>query len=33
VGTLDEVARFGVFLSSERNGYMTGETIVMDGGL
>ena len=33
VGTLDEVARFGVFLASERNGYMTGETIVMDGGL
>jgi NAD(P)-dependent dehydrogenase (short-subunit alcohol dehydrogenase family) len=31
VGTLDEVARFAAFLASDRNGYMTGETIVMDG--
>ncbi len=33
VGTLDEVARFAAFLVSERNSYMNGETILMDGGL
>ncbi len=33
VGRLDEVARFAAFLVSDRNSYMTGQTIVMDGGL
>jgi 3-oxoacyl-[acyl-carrier protein] reductase len=33
LGTLEEVARFAAFLVSERNSYMNGETIVMDGGL
>lgn len=33
VGTLDEVARFAAFLVSDQNSYMTGETILMDGGL
>jgi NAD(P)-dependent dehydrogenase (short-subunit alcohol dehydrogenase family) len=33
VGRLDEVARFATFLISDRNSYMTGQTIVMDGGL
>lgn len=33
VGTFDEVARFAVFLVSDVNTYMTGETIVMDGGV
>ena len=33
VGTLEEVARFATFLVSERNSYMNGETILMDGGL
>jgi NAD(P)-dependent dehydrogenase (short-subunit alcohol dehydrogenase family) len=33
VGTLEEVARFAAFLISDRNTYMNGETIVMDGGL
>lgn len=33
VGTFDEVARFAAFLVSARNSYMTGETLVMDGGL
>jgi NAD(P)-dependent dehydrogenase (short-subunit alcohol dehydrogenase family) len=33
VGTLDEVARFAAFLVSDGNSYMTGETIVMDGGV
>jgi 3-oxoacyl-[acyl-carrier protein] reductase len=33
VGTLDEVARFAAFLVSDRNSYMNGETILMDGGL
>lgn len=31
LGTLDEVARFAAFLVSDPNGYMTGETVVMDG--
>jgi NAD(P)-dependent dehydrogenase (short-subunit alcohol dehydrogenase family) len=33
VGTFDEVARFAAFLVSDRNTYMTGETILMDGGV
>ncbi len=33
VGTLDEVARFAAFLVSDANSYMTGETVLMDGGL
>jgi len=33
VGTFDEVARFAAFLVSDTNSYMTGETVVMDGGL
>ena len=33
LGTLDEVAKFAAFLVSERNSYMNGETILMDGGL
>jgi 3-oxoacyl-[acyl-carrier protein] reductase len=33
LGSLDEVARFAAFLVSERNSYMNGETILMDGGL
>ena len=33
VGTLTEVAKFAAFLVSDRNSYMNGETILMDGGL
>jgi NAD(P)-dependent dehydrogenase (short-subunit alcohol dehydrogenase family) len=33
VGKLDEVAKFAAFLVSDKNSYMSGETIVMDGGL
>ena len=33
VGTFDEVARFAAFLVSDANSYLTGETIVMDGGV
>jgi len=33
VGTLAEVAELAAFLVSDRNGYMTGETVVMDGGV
>lgn len=33
VGHLDEVARFAAFLLSARSSYVSGETIVMDGGL
>lgn len=33
VGTLAEVAEFAVFLMSAHNSYMTGEVVVMDGGL
>ena len=33
VGTLEEVARFAAFLVSDANTYMSGETVVMDGGL
>jgi NAD(P)-dependent dehydrogenase (short-subunit alcohol dehydrogenase family) len=31
-GTLEEVARCAAFLISDRNSYMNGETVVMDGG-
>lgn len=33
LGELDEVARFAAFLASDENSFMTGETVVMDGGL
>ena len=33
LGRFDEVAQFAVFLISGDNGFMTGETIVIDGGL
>lgn len=33
LGRLDEVACFATFLVSEANGYMSGETIVIDGGV
>jgi NAD(P)-dependent dehydrogenase (short-subunit alcohol dehydrogenase family) len=33
VGTLDEVARLAAFLASDANGYMSGETVVIDGGV
>jgi 3-oxoacyl-[acyl-carrier protein] reductase len=33
VGTFDEVAHFAAFLVSDANTYMSGETVVMDGGL
>lgn len=33
VGTFDEVARFAAFLVSDHNSYMSGETILMDGGV
>ena len=33
VGTLEEVAAFAAFLVSDANSYMTGETVVMDGGV
>ncbi len=33
LGRFDEVARFAAFLVSERNSYMNGEVIVMDGAL
>ncbi len=33
VGSFEEVARFAAFLVSDANSYMTGETIVMDGGI
>lgn len=33
VGTLEEAARFAAFLVSERNTYMSGATVIMDGGV
>jgi NAD(P)-dependent dehydrogenase (short-subunit alcohol dehydrogenase family) len=33
VGCFEEVARFAAFLVSDANSYMTGETVVMDGGV
>jgi 3-oxoacyl-[acyl-carrier protein] reductase len=33
LGALDEVARFASFLVSDSNGYMSGETVVIDGGI
>lgn len=33
VGTFDEVAELAAFMVSDKNGYMTGETILMDGGV
>ncbi len=33
VGCFDEVARFAAFLASDSNSYMTGETVLMDGGV
>jgi NAD(P)-dependent dehydrogenase (short-subunit alcohol dehydrogenase family) len=33
LGELDEVARFAAFLVSDANSYMSGETVVIDGGL
>jgi NAD(P)-dependent dehydrogenase (short-subunit alcohol dehydrogenase family) len=33
VGTFAEVADFAAFLVSDRNSYMNGETVLMDGGL
>jgi 3-oxoacyl-[acyl-carrier protein] reductase len=33
VGTFDEVAKLATFMVSDANGYMSGETVVMDGGV
>ena len=33
VGCFEEVARFAAFLVSDANSYMTGETVVIDGGV
>ena len=32
-GTLEEVAKFAAFLVSDKNSYMNGATVIMDGGL
>ncbi|MFP5490229.1 MAG: SDR family NAD(P)-dependent oxidoreductase [Bacteriovoracia bacterium] len=32
VGEFDEVAKFAAFMISEKNSYMTGSTVLMDGG-
>ncbi len=32
-GTLEEVAEFAAFLVSDRNSYMNGATVLIDGGL
>ena len=33
LGTLEEAAKVAVFLVSEKNTYMSGETVVLDGGV
>ncbi len=33
LGTVEEAARFAAFLVSDRNSYMNGETVLLDGGL
>ena len=33
LGTLDEIAEVVAFLVSDRNGYMNGATVVVDGGV
>jgi NAD(P)-dependent dehydrogenase (short-subunit alcohol dehydrogenase family) len=33
LGTLEEAARLAVFLVSDKNTYMSGETVVLDGGV
>lgn len=33
IGTFEEVAKFSTFLISDKNSYMNGNTIIMDGGL
>jgi NAD(P)-dependent dehydrogenase (short-subunit alcohol dehydrogenase family) len=33
LGTLEEAARLAVFLVSDKNSYMSGETVVIDGGV
>ena len=33
VGRFDEVAKLAVFLVSDTNSYMTGETVIIDGGV
>ena len=33
MGTADEIAKFAAFIVSDLNSYMTGETVVISGGL
>jgi 3-oxoacyl-[acyl-carrier protein] reductase len=33
IGTLEEVAKFACFMASDLNSYMSGETILIDGGI
>jgi NAD(P)-dependent dehydrogenase (short-subunit alcohol dehydrogenase family) len=33
LGATEEIARFAAFLVSDQNSFMTGETIIMDGGV